>query len=204
MAISYLYSVFGDKFLDINLPLLNRIDSKKIILIKRMIEKQINTPLTSSCGRLFDAVSSLINVRDDATYEAQPAIELEMIAESNISGIYGYNIISTEDKYIINLDDMFQEIISDLNHKVPKGIISAKFHNTVADFIVSMCEKLRLESGIKRVVLSGGTFQNTYLILEVTRRLEKKGFITYFHKRVPTNDGGISLGQAVVANYLEC
>jgi len=200
MAISYLYSVFGDELFDINIPLFKRIDHKKLAFIKRMIEKQINTPLTSSCGRLFDAVSSLINVRDDATYEAQAAIELEMIAESGVSDIYGHNIIPIDDQYIINLDDMFQEIISDLAHKVSKGIISAKFHNTVADFIVSMCEKLRLESDIQRVVLSGGTFQNTYLISEVTRRLGKKEFITYFHKRVPTNDGGISLGQAVVAN----
>ena len=200
MAISYLYSVFGDSLFDIDISLFKRFDRKKLTFIKRMIEKQINTPLTSSCGRLFDAVSSLINVRDDATYEAQPAIELEMIAEFDILDNYSYNITSVKDEYIIDVGDMFQEIISDLSHKIAKGIISAKFHNTVADFIVSMCEKLRIESDIKRVVLSGGTFQNTYLISEVTRRLEKKGFITYFHKRVPTNDGGISLGQAVVAN----
>jgi hydrogenase maturation protein HypF len=203
MAISYLYSVFGDKFLDIDIPLLNRIDSKKTAFIKRMIEKQINTPLTSSCGRLFDAVSSLINVRDDATYEAQAAIELEMIAETDISDIYSYNIIPIDDKYIIDLGDMFREIISDLDHKVSKGVISAKFHNTVADFIASMCEKLRAESDIQRVVLSGGTFQNNYLISKVNEKLLEKGFSIYFHKRIPTNDGGISLGQAVVANYLE-
>jgi hydrogenase maturation protein HypF len=202
MAISYLYSVYGDKLLDIDIPLLNRIDHKKIAFIKSMIEKGINAPLTSSCGRLFDAVSSLIDVRDDATYEAQAAIELEMIAETGILDNYGYNIIPIDDKYIINLDDMLQEIISDLNHKVSKGVISAKFHNTVADFIVSMCEKLRIESDINKVVLSGGTFQNTYLISETTRRLTEKGFITHFHKRVPTNDGGLSLGQAIVANTL--
>ena len=202
MAISYLYSVYGDKLFDIDIPLFKRIDHKKLAFIKSMTEKGVNAPLTSSCGRLFDAVSSLIDVRDDATYEAQAAIELEMIAETGISENYGYNIISIDDEYIINLDDMFQEIISDLNHKVSKEIISARFHNTVADFIISMCEKLRIESDIKKVALSGGTFQNTYLITEAIRRLTEKEFITYFHKRVPTNDGGLSLGQAVVANSL--
>jgi hydrogenase maturation protein HypF len=200
MAISYLYSVYGDKLFDIDIPLFKRIDHKKLTFIKNMIEKGINSPLTSSCGRLFDAVSSLIDVRDDATYEAQAAIELEMITETGIFDNYSYNIMPIDDKYRINLDDMFQEIVFDLGHKVSKGIISAKFHNTIADFIVSMCEKLRIESDINKVVLSGGTFQNTYLISETTRRLDKNGFITYFHKRVPTNDGGLSLGQAIVAN----
>jgi hydrogenase maturation protein HypF len=203
MAISYLYSAYGNDILDVDTPLIKRINSKKLALIKRMIENQINTPLTSSCGRLFDAVSSLIGVRDDVTYEAQAAIELEMITESGVTDVYGYNII-TEDEYIIDVGEVFRGIVFDLNHEVPKGFISAKFHNTVADFIVSMCEKLRIENDIKKVVLSGGTFQNTYLITEVTRRLTEKEFITYFHKRIPTNDGGLSLGQAVIANSLEC
>jgi len=200
MVVSYLYSVYGDDLFDIDIPLFKRIEYKKLAFIKSMIEKGINVPLTSSCGRLFDAVSSLIDVRDDATYEAQAAIELEMIAKSGILNNYSYNITFVKDEYIIDLGDMFREIISDLANRVPKGIISAKFHNTVADFIMSMCEKLRIENDIKKVVLSGGTFQNTYLISETTRRLTEKGFMTYFHKRVPTNDGGISLGQVVAAN----
>jgi len=198
MAISYLYSIYGDNLFDIDL-LFERIGSKKLALIKRMIENQINSPLTSSCGRLFDAVSSLIGVRDDVTYEAQAAIELEMITESGVTDVYGYNII-TEDEYIIDVGEVFRGIVFDLNHEVPKGVISAKFHNTVADFIVSMCEKLRVENNIDSVALSGGTFQNNYLISEVARRLNEGNFTTYFHKRVPTNDGGISLGQAVIAN----
>ena len=198
MTISYLYSIYGDNLFDIDL-LFERIGSKKLALIKRMIENQINSPLTSSCGRLFDAVSSLIGVRDDVTYEAQAAIELEMITESGVTDVYGYNII-TEDEYIIDVGEVFRGIVFDLNHEVPKGVISAKFHNTVADFIVSMCKKLRVENNIDSVVLSGGTFQNNYLISEVARRLNEGNFTTYFHKRVPTNDGGISLGQAVIAN----
>ena len=199
MAVSYLYSAYGDKLFDINIPLFKRINHKKLAFIKSMIEKGVNAPLTSSCGRLFDAVSSLIGVRDDVSYEAQAAIELEMIADSGVTDVYGYNII-TGDEYIIDVGEVFRGIIFDLNHEVPKGVISAKFHNTVADFIVSMCEKLRIENDIKKVALSGGTFQNTYLITEVTRRLTEKEFITYFHKRIPTNDGGLSLGQAVIAN----
>jgi hydrogenase maturation protein HypF len=199
MAVSYLYSVYGNKLFDINIPLFKRINHKKLAFIKSMIEKGVNAPLTSSCGRLFDAVSSLIGVRDDVTYEAQAAIELEMITDSGVTDVYSYNII-TGDEYIIDVGEVFRGIVFDLNHEVPKGVISAKFHNTVADFIVSMCEKLRIENDIKKVVLSGGTFQNTYLITEVTRRLTEKEFITYFHKRIPTNDGGLSLGQAVIAD----
>jgi len=127
------------------------------------------------------------------------AIELEMITESGVTDVYGYNIIA-DDEYIIDVGEVFRGIVFDLNHEVPKGIISAKFHNTVADFIVSMCEKLRVENNIDSVALSGGTFQNNYLISEVARRLNEGNFTTYFHKRVPTNDGGISLGQAVIAN----
>jgi hydrogenase maturation protein HypF len=228
-AISYLYSAFGNNFLDLDIDLLRRIDKKKIALIKRMIDNNINAPLTSSCGRLFDAVSSLIGVRDNCTYDAQSAIELEMMADPNETDIYSYKIdlgigdygkrpetppfergikgdLKTYEKesglaeiFIINLEGMIREIVFDLN-KLEKHVISARFHNTVADFIVTMCKKIKEESGIESVVLSGGTFQNMYLFTSVFKRLTEGNFKVYFHKRVPTNDGGISLGQALVAN----
>jgi hydrogenase maturation protein HypF len=194
-----------------------------------MIDNNINAPLTSSCGRLFDAVSSLIGVRDNCTYDAQSAIELEMMADPNETDIYSYKIdlgigdygkrpetppfergikgdLKTYEKesglaeiFIINLEGMIREIVFDLN-KLEKHVISARFHNTVADFIVTMCKKIKEESGIESVVLSGGTFQNMYLFTSVFKRLTEGNFKVYFHKRVPTNDGGISLGQALVAN----
>ena len=204
MAISYLYSTFGEDLASIDVPLLERMDGKRIAMIRRMIERDINTPLTSSCGRLFDAVSSLIGVRDVVTYEAQAAIELEMLAASEVSETYRYEISADESLsptcLIIGVREMFREIVSDLKRNTPKEVISAKFHNTIADFIVMICEHIRGNDGIDQVVLSGGTFQNRYLLTEVCRELENRGFIPYFHKRVPTNDGGISLGQAVIAN----
>lgn len=197
MAISYLYATFGEDFASINIPFFERIDGKKISMISRMIERDINAPLTSSCGRLFDAVSSLIGVRDTVTYEAQAAMELEMLAASDISEAYEYEISAS---LTIDVRKMFQAIVSDLKRNIPREVISAKFHNTVADFIVATCEHMRNNDEINQVVLSGGTFQNRYLLTEVCRKLEDRGFAPHFHKRIPANDGGISLGQAVIAN----
>ena len=221
MAISYLYSAFDKDFLSLDTPLLKRLDKKRVRSILRMIERGINSPLTSSCGRLFDAVSSLIGLKDVTTYEAQAAIELEMVADANTSDVYGYNIergvmreqtfrnensidISERsgeaERLFIDVRKMFCEIVSDLQRCVPKEIISAKFHNTVADFIVETCERIRAKNNIDEVVLSGGVFQNRYLITKVLSQLRARKFTPYFHRRVPTNDGGISLGQAVIAN----
>ncbi|MGB9597042.1 MAG: carbamoyltransferase HypF, partial [Candidatus Poribacteria bacterium] len=201
MALSYLYDAFDGELNNIDIPFIDRIGYKKIDLIKKLIERSINTPLTSSCGRLFDAVSSLIGIRDVITYEAQSAIELEMIAEHNISDRYGYEIIDQEELLIIDIKEMFYEIISDLKNGLSKGVISAKFHNTLIDFIATICEEIRkTDKDINKVVLSGGVFQNKYLLDNTIKLLENKEFTTYFHKRIPTNDGGISLGQSVIAN----
>lgn len=202
MAISYLYSTFGEDFASIDIPFIKRMDGKKTAMIGRMIERGINAPLTSSCGRLFDAVSSLIGVRDVVTYEAQAAIELEMIAASDVSEAYKYEISAATSSTCLTIDvrEMFREIVSDLKRNISKAVVSAKFHNTVANFIVMVCEHIRGNYGINEVVLSGGVFQNRYLLTVVCHELEDRGFVPYFHKRVPTNDGGISLGQAVIAN----
>lgn len=202
MAISYLYSAFGEDFANLDIPFLKRLDGKKTAMIRKMIERGINSPLTSSCGRLFDAVSSLIGVRDLVTYEAQAAIELEMLAAPDISDAYGYEISTDTPStcLIIDVREMFREIVYDLKRNIPREVISAKFHNTVAHFIVIVCEHIRENYGVNEVVLSGGTFQNSYLLTEVCHELGDRVFVPYFHKRVPTNDGGISLGQAVIAN----
>jgi hydrogenase maturation protein HypF len=206
MAVSYLCSAFGEDFASIDTPLLSRLDAKRLAMLKRMIDRNINSPLTSSCGRLFDAVSSLLGVRDVITYEAQAAVELEMIAASDISESYSCRFEKSDNPagadipLTIDVREMFREIVFDMKHEVPKEVISAKFHNTVADFTIAICELIRDESDIDEVVLSGGTFQNRYLLTKVCAQLKSKGFIPYFHKRVPTNDGGVSLGQAIIAN----
>ncbi|MBD3182911.1 carbamoyltransferase HypF [Candidatus Poribacteria bacterium] len=202
MALSYLYQAFGQDFDKIDTPLLHRLEDKKIDLIKQIIQKDINSPMTSSCGRLFDAVSSLIGIRDAITYEAQAAIELEMIASPDVSQSYIYNIENADDCFNINVSGMIREIIHDLNQNLSKGMISAKFHNTLANFITETCKFIgqNWNNESDKVVLSGGTFQNRYLTNKLYNQLKKQGFKVYTQKRVPTNDGGISLGQAVIAN----
>jgi hydrogenase maturation protein HypF len=134
------------------------------------------------------------------TYEAQAAIELEMVADVKTSDIYGYNIENENGVDIIDVRKMFGEIVSDLRRDLPKEIISAKFHNTVADFIVETCQRIRVKNNLDQVVLSGGVFQNRYLITKVLTQLRARKFTPYCHSRVPTNDGGVSLGQAVIAD----
>ncbi|UCH42290.1 MAG: carbamoyltransferase HypF [Dehalococcoidales bacterium] len=201
IAISYLLSLLGKDALEKPLPFLNQVDSLEIDLIKKQIERKINTPLTSSCGRLFDAVSALIGVRGVIDYEAQAAIELEMIADQSETGSYPFSIVERDGVGIIQLNELFSEIISDLGRGVSKGRISARFHRTVAQIIGQMCQHLSARTGISKVVLSGGVFQNRLLLELVLASLEEAGLVAFTHCEVPANDGGISLGQAVIASF---
>ena len=179
----------------------------QIEILKSMILNKVNCPLTSSVGRLFDAVSSLVRIRDKITYEGQAAIELEMAMEenqkSNIKNQkYKYAIGKRGAVFIIDPKDIFVGIVEDLRQFVPRGIISFKFHNTIVEIIVDMCKRIREETGLCEVVLSGGVFQNMFLLHNTVSKLRGSGFNVYTHHRVPTNDGSISLGQAVIANNL--
>ncbi len=199
MAVSYLYDTFGPEFRDLGIELLERISGKRIEIIVKMIERRINTVLTSSCGRLFDAVSSLIGVMDEINYEAQAAIELEMVANSAVDELYPYEILNT-DLLVIDCRTMIKGIIDDLRGKVGKGVISAKFHNALASMILDMCKKIGASVEINKVCLSGGCFQNIYLLDKTLNGLRRNGFEVFIHEKVPPNDGGISLGQAIIAN----
>ena len=199
MAVSYLYDTFGPEFRDLGIELLERISGKRIEIIVKMIERRINTVLTSSCGRLFDAVSSLIGVMDEINYEAQAAIELEMVANSAVDELYPYEILNT-DLLVIDCRTMIKGIIDDLRGKVGKGVISAKFHNALASMILDMCKKIGASVKINKVCLSGGCFQNIYLLDKTLNGLRRNGFEVFIHEKVPPNDGGISLGQAIIAN----
>ncbi|MBA7543802.1 Carbamoyltransferase HypF [subsurface metagenome] len=164
-----------------------------------MIDKNINSPFTSSCGRLFDAASSLIGIRDEISYEGQAAMELESFCASGIKERYKFSIYKEEEKFIINPQEIFIDIIKDLKEGIDKKVMATKFHNTVAEFTVDLCGKIRKDTGINEIALSGGVFQNKYLTEKVVFLLEDKGFKVYIQRKVPPNDGGISLGQAVVA-----
>ncbi|MBU0566618.1 carbamoyltransferase HypF, partial [bacterium] len=171
----------------------------RVSFIIRMIERSINSPLTSSAGRLFDAVSSLLGVRDVVEYEAQAAIELEMIADDSEEGEYGFEVFEEGEVFIIDPSPTILEIVQDINQGTAPAIVSAKFHNTVASFILNVAARIRDKTGIEKVALSGGVFQNRYLLERVKPRLAEQGFIPILHSQVPTNDSGISLGQAVIA-----
>jgi hydrogenase maturation protein HypF len=203
MAFAYLIEAFGDKTMDLELEWIKRRDPHKCGVLKRMIDKRVNSPLTSSMGRLFDAVSSLLSVRDAVNYEGQAAIELEMVADPEEKEEYPFEIQEKETPMVVDPVRMVRGIVHDLIRGHSPSRISGKFHRTVARLVVETCRRIRLGRGLDRVVLSGGVFQNTLLLALVFNGLKDAGFEVYTHHLVPTNDGGISLGQAVIA-HMRC
>jgi len=203
MAYSYLYSIYGREAKDLNIDFIKRRDPNVISIIDKMIEKKINSPWTSSCGRLFDAISSLIGIRDVVSYEGQAAMELESICHPDIDESYGYDIIGKEKKLIIEPKKIITELISDLSKGISKKVIASKFHNTVAEFTLKSCIRIREQTKINKVVISGGVFQNKYLTEKVISLLTSYDFLVFSHKKVPPNDGGLSLGQAVIAGITD-
>jgi hydrogenase maturation protein HypF len=149
---------------------------------------------------LFDAVASLLRLRDFTNYEGQAAIELEQIADRDCRQKYAFDV--SDDGSIIKSQNVIRAVVEDALNHVPSAIISAKFHLSVADLIVSIASRIRLAQKLNRVVLSGGVFQNLVLLDAVGAELRSDGFEVFTHHRVPPNDAGISLGQAVIANAL--
>ena len=200
MAASCLKRIYDDDLLDVNIDFVKELDRNKWQNLKKMINNGINSPLTSSTGRLFDAVSALIGIRREVYYEGQAAIELEMAANPEEKGVYNFDLREDGDKTEIVINPLFKDIVSDLKSGIGKESISAKFHNTVAHIILKICKKIFKEKAIDRVVLSGGVFQNMMLLEKTLLLLRNKDFRVYTHHRVPPNDGGIALGQAIIAN----
>ena len=195
-ALSLLYSTFGEKVLEmecVKLP-----EKEKLFLIE-MMQKDMNSPLTTSMGRLFDGVASMIGLNQKVSYHAQAAIALEQLAvRSGESGSYPVVVKSS----MIGHMPLIKGIIDDLNREAPKADIARKFHNTVTDIIVAAAVSLREDTGISVVALSGGVFQNALLLENAFGRLKEKGFRVLIHQTVPPNDGGISLGQAVYSRFI--
>jgi len=201
-AIGYLLKLLGEDSLACELASLKEIDPLEIELIKRQIQANLNSPLTSSMGRLFDAVSALLGVRGEIDYEGQAAVELEMIAYDSIGNkSYPYSVIEHDGVSIVQVEGLLSAIIKDLYQGTAKATISAKFHNTIAQMVCEMCQSIAKKTKINQVALSGGVFQNRLLLRELVSMLESAGFSVLTHKQVPCNDGGISLGQAVIANF---
>ena len=205
IAIGYLVELLGDSALDANLAFLKDIDTIEIELIKQQLRANLNSPLTSSMGRLFDAVSALIGISGEINYDAQAATELEMAAYDDNGSIgnkgYRYSITQHNGVDIVHIKELLSAILQDLHRGIPQAAISAKFHNTMAQMTCEMCQSLAEKTKINQVALSGGVFQNRFLSRKVIPLLESAGLSVLIHRQVPCNDGGISLGQATIANF---
>ena len=204
MAASILYQTFGDKAVDLDIPYIRNIELEKLEFIFQMLQKRINTPQTSSCGRMFDAVSALLGICHTITHESQAAMELEALADPRGGTGYGFELIdppvsAEQTDFIISLNPMVRQMVEDIRDKKSIPWISARFHQTLVDAFSEAAQKLNRELQIKKVVLTGGVFNNDILLNQMTDRLEQVGFSVYTHSKVPTGDGGISFGQAIAA-----
>ena len=188
-ALGILFEMYGSSAF--NYPVIkNNFNNEEINVLEKMLSIKTNSPMTSSVGRLFDAVASLLNINQKINFEGQAAMNLEFTASINETGVYNYYIYQN-DSFIIDWQMIIEAILMDVDSGVNNTIISAKFHNTLIEIIIDIANGLNEN----KIVLSGGCFQNTYLLNGVIDKLEQYKFKVYWHQRVPTNDGGIAFGQ---------
>ncbi|RLD52320.1 MAG: carbamoyltransferase HypF, partial [Bacteroidetes bacterium] len=193
-AVSFLHKIYGKKFLGLDLPFLRDLDNSKLNLIVQAIEKNINSPLSSSAGRLFDAVAALTNLCPVSKFHAEAPMRLEAVINFKEDGAYSFDFGD-----VISFEDTIREIVEDLKEGIPVADISAKFHNTVINVVFGVVSMIRKETGLDKVVLSGGTFQNRYILQNVETILTLEGFKVYSQANIPSNDGGVALGQIAIA-----
>jgi hydrogenase maturation protein HypF len=202
MAVSILAHHFGKDFTSIRVPFVESLECSRTNLILRMVEQKLNSPLTSSCGRLFDAVAALVGVRSSVNYEAQAAIELEMsIRDGGDDYSYPVDLVENNGTWILSTRSTFQGMVDDLVQQVPVAGISQRFHNGLVRAFAKIAGLVRQKTWLDRVCLGGGTFHNTYLLRNLTQALVQDGFEVFTPCEVPTGDGGLSLGQAVIAHH---
>jgi hydrogenase maturation protein HypF len=201
MALAYLHQAMGKTAFSLDHPVARRMNDTEKDIFAAMLEKGINTSLTTSCGRLFDAVAALLNVRQVVSYDGQAAIELETLAEtSNDSEKYEFEIsLHSGGLFQLELAPVIKAIWTDLQTGVSSADIARRFHTTLAYASVDVCERIAEGSNIKQIVLSGGVFQNRLLSEMVYTGLTGRGLQVFTHRLVPPNDGGIALGQAAIA-----
>jgi hydrogenase maturation protein HypF len=196
-ALGMLYELFSDDiFSRQDLSTLQAFTSAELDLLNQVLLKRVNTPITTSVGRIFDGVASLIGLQQRVNYEGQAAMELEFLTQSvERDEYYLFEIDDTPNGKLVDWRSILEGILIDMKDHVGRSIISAKFHNTLVEIIVAVAKKI----GQTRVVLSGGCFQNRYLTERTVKRLQEEKFRPYWHQRVPPNDGGIALGQIYAA-----
>jgi hydrogenase maturation protein HypF len=214
MAVSYLHKHFGEAFLELEIPFVRELEvgahgsprrpplRKQLAVLVRMLERGVNSPPTSSCGRLFDAVSALAGIRRQVNYEAQAAIELEAaIAGEGEGPGYPFELRPEGSGWIIDTRPLFAALVNDLKGGVPAGIVSHRFHEGFVDVLARVAKMIQAKTGLQNICLSGGSFQNVFLLEHLKRKLEVDGLNVFTHSEVPCGDGGLSLGQALVAAH---
>ncbi len=196
IAYSYIFKYFGKDFNFRSIPLFRSLDEIKMSLISEMLEKNINSPSSSGAGRLFDAVSSILGLCSYARFDSEAPMRLESVIDDRINDFYPFHIGDS-----VVFAETFKAILDDMaGQKV--SVISAKFHNTIAKIILVISEQIRSETSLNKVVLSGGVFQNKYLQEKTVSLLLQNKFKVYTNNLVPANDGGVSLGQLVIASKM--
>ena len=178
-----------------DVPALEAVNERKLRAVERMIERRVQTVSSSSCGRLFDAISALLGVCLENRYEAEAAMQLEAIAGDDRGKAFGFELNGEE----IDFRQAVRELIAAQRKGIAPGATSARFHATLASAIAAACMRVRTSEGIGRVCLSGGSFQNARLLEGTIAELERAGFEVYWHSEIPPNDGGLALGQAAIA-----
>ena len=199
MAATFLRAAYGEVMDTLDLPFVRSLDRAAWRVLERAALSGLNAPLTSSAGRLFDAIAGLLGLRQHASFEGQAAMELEALAEREADSVYSTEIVETEGTLVVRTTDVVRGVVSDLLSEVPAPRIAARFHGTLADVIARVCERIRARTAVSAVALSGGVFQNAWLLDASISALEARGFEVYTHGRVPPNDGGLALGQAAIA-----
>jgi hydrogenase maturation protein HypF len=203
MALAQLVALYGEEdALKIPLALVRWVGERNAQLVARLVERKLNTPPTSSAGRLFDAVAAMVGVpgTQRTTYEGQAAVELELAADGPTDRGYQFRLRQEGEGWIVETGEIIRGVVEDLLVGRAKGGVSSRFHRTMAEVVVAGCERIREVGGTTAVALSGGTFQNMLLLEQVVGLLEGKGFEVYRHRRAPANDGGLALGQAILAD----
>ena len=196
IALAYLWQAGIEWNLD--LPSVDALRTEERQVLRSQLEQRINSPNTSSMGRLFDAIASLIGIRQIVNYEAQAAIELEANVEPSEESSYCFELTSSTELMTVDPTQIIHSVIHDIRAGITPAIISTRFHNSVASMVLEVCTRVRTDFGCSRVVLSGGVWQNIVLLSKTYQLLEKSGFQIHIHRQVPSNDGGIALGQAVI------
>lgn len=199
MGAAHLWAAYGGEIERLSIPFLEDLDPGAWSLLKQMLIRGVNSPPTSSIGRLFDAVAALLDVRRVAQYEAQAAMELEMVADPDTRGSYPVDIQEDGDGWVVDTAPLIRGVVSDVAAGCSTPQIAGAFHNAICDLIVHVVEHIGHRTGVRRVALTGGAFQNALLTERTADALVIRGFEVLLHRRVPCNDGGLSLGQAFVA-----